>query len=91
MTPQTSSKHVESEGDNQSDVASDDKSAEDGDSDGTITEGSLSSDEAGSDDDQRRQRRLWSLLDEARLTAYMKENLPIPLIATKLNRSRRRH
>ena len=87
VTPRSSSNRVEPESYNQSDLVSDDESAEDRDSGGTITEGGLSSDEAGSDDDQRRQRRRWSPLDEVRLTAYMKENLPMPSIATRLNRS----
>ncbi|KAK4148711.1 hypothetical protein C8A00DRAFT_19503 [Chaetomidium leptoderma] len=86
-------RRVEPESDNQSDVVSDDESAENRDSDGTIPEDSLSSDEAGSDDEtgsddgQRGQRRRWLPLDERRLTAYMKENLSIALIATKLSRS----
>ena len=93
VNPRTLSNHVEPESFNQSDVVPDDESAEDRDSDGTITEDSLSSDEAGSDDEtgsddgQRGQRRRWLPLDERRLTAYMKENLSIASISTKLNRS----
>lgn len=59
VTPRASSSVIEPESDNQSNVVSDDESAEDQDSDGTITEGILSSnaassdDEPGSDDDSR--------------------------------------
>ena len=88
VTPRASSNRVEPESDNQSDLVSDGESAEDRDSDGTITEGGLGGDEAGSDDDQRGQRRRWSLLEELRLTAYMKENLSMSSIATQMNRSK---
>ncbi len=85
-----SSSRSEPESDSQFDMILDDESVEDQE---TMSEGGFSSDktgsydETGSDDNQRGQRRRWSRLDEARLTAYMRENLSMPLIATKLNRS----
>ena len=53
VAPRTLSNQVEPESDNQANVVSDDESAEEQDSDGTMTEDSLSSVEAGSDDEAR--------------------------------------